>query len=80
MQPLVTNIQAIGAGPPPEPLPAVPAAGGLGTGLPAKGTLDYVKVAIELLFLLLAIPWVLRELVRNPRGASRKAANTHLKP
>lgn len=76
---LVSNIQAIGAGLPPQPLPAPPTPGGLGAGLPAKGTLDYLKTAIELLFLLLAIPWVVRELVRSPSRASRKAANTHLK-
>lgn len=76
---LVSNIQAIGAGPPAEPIPAPPAPAGLVSGLPAKGTLDYLKTAIELLFLLLAIPWVIRELVRSPGRASRKAANTHLK-
>lgn len=46
--------------------------------LPAKHTLDYIKVAIEVLLLLLAVPWILRELARNPGKASRRAAAKHL--
>lgn len=46
--------------------------------LPSKQTLEYLKIAIELLLLLLAIPWLLRELVRHPAQLSRKAASRHL--
>lgn len=55
----------------PQPGPQTP------RRLPSKDTLDYVKVGVELLLLLLAIPWVLRELIRNPARASRKAAAKH---
>lgn len=47
--------------------------------LPAKATLEYLKLALELLLLLLALPWLLRELVRHPAALSRKAAGKHLK-
>jgi hypothetical protein len=63
------------------PDPAPPAAaksGGLARIIPSKGTLDHVKVGIEVLLLLLAVPWILRELARNPGGASRRAAAKHL--
>ncbi len=47
-------------------------------GLPSKHTLDYLKVALELLLLLLAVPWLIRELARDPKALSRKAASKHL--
>lgn len=47
-------------------------------GLPSKSTLDYAKVAIELLLLALAIPWIVRELTRNPGRLSKRAAAKHL--
>jgi hypothetical protein len=47
--------------------------------LPSKPQLDYAKVALELLLLVIAIPWILRELARDPAGLSRKAASKHLK-
>jgi hypothetical protein len=47
--------------------------------LPARHKLEYLKVALELLLLLLAVPWLIRELARDPSGLSRKAATRHLK-
>jgi len=47
--------------------------------MPRKETLDYLKVGLELLILLLAVPWLVRELFRNPKGLSRRAASKHLK-
>ena len=60
------------------------AAGGApAPGLPTIGSLTYLKTLIELAFLLLAIPWVLREL-RHGRGsragAKMHADATHLRP
>ena len=46
--------------------------------LPAKDKLEYLKVLLELMLLLLALPWLVREIIRDPRGASRKAAKKHL--
>lgn len=46
--------------------------------IPSKPTLDHVKVALEVLLLLLAIPYVLRELARHPGRLSRRAATKHL--
>jgi hypothetical protein len=50
-----------------------------GSRWPSKQQLDYLKTALELLLLLIAIPWVLRELARDPAGLSKKAAAHHLK-
>lgn len=50
-----------------------------GVGLPSKQSLDYLKVGLEVLLLLLAVPWLLREFTRNPTALSRKAAEHHLK-
>jgi hypothetical protein len=47
--------------------------------MPSKAGLEYLKLVIELLLLLLAVPWILRELARHPGEVSRKAANRHLK-
>lgn len=56
-------------------------AAGSGRGkLPSKASLDYIKVAIEVLLLLLAIPWLLKELTRHPGRVSRGAAKKHLGP
>lgn len=46
--------------------------------LPSKPTLDWLKVALEVLLLLLAVPWLLRELARNPGKVTRAAARKHL--
>jgi hypothetical protein len=46
--------------------------------LPSHQSLSYVKVGLELLLLLLAVPWILRELTRHPGQVSRKAASKHL--
>lgn len=46
--------------------------------LPSKDKVEYCKLVIELALLLLAIPWIIRELARNPRAASRRAAAKHL--
>lgn len=51
---------------------------GLLARIPSKESLDHVKVAVEVLLLLLAVPWILRELARNPARASRRAAAKHL--
>jgi hypothetical protein len=48
-------------------------------GWPAKNTLDYHKTLIELLLLVLAIPWILKQLVKHPGNVSRQAASRHLK-
>lgn len=58
----------------PAQQPAVPRA-----GLPAKHTLDYLKVGIEVLLLLLAIPWLLKQLLAHPGDVSHQAAAHHLK-
>lgn len=55
-----------------------PAQQAVSTRLPSKDNVEYCKLILELLLLLLAVPWILRELVRNPRAASRKAAAKHL--
>lgn len=47
--------------------------------LPSKPQLEYAKLALELLLLIIAIPWILRELARDPAGVSRKAASKHLR-
>lgn len=47
--------------------------------LPSKNSLEYLKLALELLLLLLAVPWLLRELTRHPGKVSRQAASKHLK-
>lgn len=47
-------------------------------GWPAKSDLDYVKTTIELLLLLLAVPWLVRRIVRNPKSTARAAADHHL--
>lgn len=46
---------------------------------PSKHQLEYAKTALELLLLVIAIPWILRELLRDPAGVSRKAATHHLR-
>lgn len=48
-------------------------------GWPTKSTLDYHKTLIELLLLVLAIPWILKQLVKHPGDVSRRAAGHHLK-
>lgn len=57
---------------------AAPAPSQSATRLPKKEHLDYIKVVVEVLLLLLAVPWIFRELVRNPRQASQRAAAKHL--
>lgn len=56
-----------------------PVAGAPRAGWPAKSTLDYHKTLIELLLLILAIPWILKQLARNPGKVSHQAASHHLK-
>jgi hypothetical protein len=48
------------------------------TGLPAKDDLDYLKTLIELGILLLAVPWLLKQLARNPRQTSRRVAKKQI--
>jgi hypothetical protein len=48
-------------------------------GWPAKSTLDYHKTLIELLLLVLAIPWILKQLAKHPAKVSQQAAGHHLK-
>ena len=50
-----------------------------GFPMPSRGQLEYAKIALELLLLVIAIPWILRELRRDPAGLSRRAATKHLK-
>lgn len=47
-------------------------------GWPAKTTLDYHKTLIELLLLVLAIPWLVKQLVKHPGTVSEQAAKHHL--
>lgn len=47
-------------------------------GWPAKHDLDYLKTVIELLVLLLGIPWLLKRLATNPKATSRRAASKNL--
>lgn len=49
-------------------------------GWPAKSTLDYHKTLLELLLLVLALPWLLKQLAKHPGQVSREAAQHHLKP
>lgn len=62
------------------PATALPASPPPRAGWPAKSTLDYHKTLIELLLLVLAIPWILKQLVKHPGQVSREAAKHHLKP
>lgn len=39
--------------------------------------LNYLKTALEVLLLLLALPWVIRELFRNPLDTGRRLAGAH---
>jgi hypothetical protein len=52
--------------------------GGPRPGWPTHGTVKYSKDLLELLLLLLAVPWLVKRIVHNPRRASRAAANHHL--
>lgn len=45
---------------------------------PSQQALSYAKTALELLLVLLGIPWIIRELTRHPGRVSRKAAAKHL--
>ena len=64
--------------------PAQPAAASSGggrlprAGWPEKADLDYVKTAVEVFLLLLAVPWLLAQLVRRPARVSRQAARHHV--
>lgn len=62
------------------PATAVPAPPAPRAGWPAKATLDYHKTLIELLLLVLAIPWILKQLAEHPGKVSREAAAHHLRP
>lgn len=53
--------------------------GGLGGKIPSKDTLEHAKIALELLLLVLAVPWILRELFHDPGRLSKAAAAKHLK-
>jgi hypothetical protein len=48
-------------------------------GWPQKSTLEYLKLAIELLFLVLALPWLLANVIRRPGKISEGAAHQHIK-
>lgn len=48
-------------------------------GWPSKQALDYHKTLIELLLLVLAIPWLLKQLATHPAQVSKQAAQHHLK-
>lgn len=50
-----------------------------GSRLPSKHTLEYLKIALELLLLLLAVPYLLKQLIGDPAKLSRQAASKHLK-
>jgi hypothetical protein len=61
-----------------NPYPTQPGGSDTPSRLPSKDRVEYCKLVLELLMLLLAVPWILRELARNPRAASRRAAAKHL--
>lgn len=46
---------------------------------PSKETLEYLKLGLELLLLLLAVPYLVRELLTHPGRVSKQAAAKHLK-
>lgn len=46
--------------------------------LPSRQALEYLKLALELLLLLLAVPYLIRELSRHPGQVSKRAAAKHL--
>lgn len=72
----IGSIQELGPGQAATPAAAVaPRA-----GWPAKTTLDYHKTLIELVLLVIAIPWLLKQLVKHPGQVSESAAKHHLKP
>lgn len=48
------------------------------TGWPAKHDLEYLKILIELAVLLLAVPWLLARLAKNPKDTSRRVATKQL--
>jgi hypothetical protein len=64
---------APGAQPDTGPAPRFPRA-----GMPAKADLDYVKVAIEVALLVLAVPYLLHRLARRPKSTMRRATDSHL--
>jgi hypothetical protein len=50
---------------------------GGGRRLPSRDQMETVKVALELLLLLLALPWLLYRLVTNPADLVRKIGHHH---
>jgi len=73
------NALELGPGQAPASPPAASPVAAPRAGWPAKSTLDYHKVLLELLFLVLALPWLLRQLAKHPGQVSRAAAQHHLK-
>lgn len=75
--PIVRDLTAPGHAPgvasPPPSRTALPRA-----GWPAKGDLDYVKVAIEVALLLLALPWLLHRVLTKPASTAKRAGEGKL--
>lgn len=67
--------QATPAAGPPAPAGRLPL-----PGWPQKSSLEYLKLAIEVLFLVLALPWLLGNVLRRPAQVSKGAAHQHIKP
>lgn len=70
------NMNETGPG---QALAPAPATAPARAGWPAKATLDYHKTLIEVLLLVLAIPWLLKQLAKHPGQVSEQAARHHLK-
>lgn len=71
---------AIGGAPAGEPAATAPSGGGRlpRPGWPKKADLDYVKTAVEVFLLLLAVPWLLAQLARRPGHVAKQAARKHV--
>ena len=46
---------------------------------PSRSQMEYAKVALELLLLLLALPWIVGRLLSDPAGLMRNLGRTHEK-
>jgi hypothetical protein len=78
--PLANQSRAAG-----DPAAVDPPQGGGGGRLPRPGwpdkhDLDYAKTLLELALLLLALPYIIGHLARNPRNAVRRAGRKQLPP
>ena len=47
--------------------------------VPSLDQLKWVKTALEVFILLLAVPWLLHELIKHPGDLTKKIAGHHMK-